>query len=47
MTYTASYRVFILFSACEAHARVRELAKAGIKPFIAFTAGEIVNVILG
>jgi uncharacterized membrane protein YadS len=27
--------------------RFRELANAGIKPFVAFTAGVIVNVILG
>lgn len=27
--------------------RFRELAAAGIKPFIAFTAGVIVNVVLG
>jgi uncharacterized membrane protein YadS len=27
--------------------RFRELANAGIKPFIAFTAGVLVNVVLG
>jgi uncharacterized membrane protein YadS len=27
--------------------RFRELAKAGIKPFIAFTVGVVINVILG
>jgi uncharacterized membrane protein YadS len=27
--------------------RFRELANAGVKPFVAFTAGVVVNVILG